>query len=127
MPLLPVTVAGRRGLAISDTETPLAYIAPALVDGLRPAREQEDFHPFAGRFTTPVYRVPTTVAGHTVDLEYGVPRPHVLAEMLRLSGALAIVGGGLLENFDCLVSWRQRRITWVPVQVDDRHGAEAHV
>jgi hypothetical protein len=61
VPALDVRVAGQDVVAVFDTGAPISYAARRLVEDLQPVGTAEDFHPFFGQFSTPLYPVTWSV------------------------------------------------------------------
>ena len=115
LPVFPVELAGRQTRAVFDSGAHLAYIDPSWVDGCVPSGSRQDFHPFAGHYTTELYRVATALDHAPVDIEYGImpdPLKEVFGTVLRMSNIFAVIGTQILEHFDCTISWTRRSISW---------------
>ncbi|MBK9138553.1 MAG: hypothetical protein IPM17_07305 [Verrucomicrobia bacterium] len=114
-PIFPLCLQGRPSKALFDTGAHLSYIDPDLVAGTVPVGERDDFYPFIGHFTAPIYRIPTALDDYPLEIEYGT-LPESLQMMLgmamRMSNSSAVIGTQLLEVFDCTISWTRRRISW---------------
>lgn len=115
LPVFPVELAGSGTRAVFDSGAHLSYIDPECVCGWEPSGEREDFHPFAGRYTTALYRVATALDPAPVEIEYGImpdPLKQVFGMVLRIARISAVIGTQLLEHFDCTISWPRRTISW---------------
>lgn len=114
-PVFPVEMAGTQTRAVFDSGAHLSYIDPEWVDGWAPSGQRKDFHPFAGHYTTNLYRVATALDRTPFDIEYGIlpePLQQAFGMGLRMMGVSAVIGTQLLEHFDCTISWTRETISW---------------
>lgn len=115
LPIFPLSLQGRPTRAFFDTGAHLSYIDPDFVKDKSPVGERDDFYPFVGHFTAPIYRISTALDDSPVEIEYGT-LPESLQLMLgmamRMSNSSAVIGTQLLEVFDCTISWTRRKISW---------------
>lgn len=115
IPVFPLMIQGLRTKALFDTGAHLSYITPKLVDGLISLGQRHDFHPLAGQFVVPTYRVATALDEITLDIEYGVlsgSLSEMLERTMAMSDSLAVIGTQILDYFDCTISWTQQQISW---------------
>lgn len=100
IPKVPVTVQGKGTTMVLDTGAFISYFSPAWVNGIEPVRNEEDYFPLMGRFTTPVHELEVGIAGTNLKMEGG-QLPAVLGMSLSaIAGNSAILGNKLFEHFD---------------------------
>ena len=100
IPKVPVMVRGKKTTMVLDTGAFISYFSPAWVNGLEPVRNEEDYYPLLGKFTTPVHELEVGIAGTNLKMEGG-QLPGVLGMSLSaIAGNSAILGNKLFEHFD---------------------------
>lgn len=105
LPGIKIEVGGKAISVVFDTGAKLTYLPRESVEGLPRVDTIEDFYPGFGRFSTPVYRVPFRIGGHTLELSSGV-LPELL-EATLLMNLDGIVGTELLKHFDVGIAMQQ--------------------
>ena len=115
VPVFPLRLKEHNINAIFDTGAPLSYVDPALVAGSVSLGQREDFYPGIGRFSATIYRVPVCLDTDPVILEFGILPDEfqpALSLIFQQTSCSAVVGTGLLETFDCNISWARNTISW---------------
>jgi hypothetical protein len=107
VPILRFGCEGRVLSAFLDTGATLSYLLPEMLEGLPYDGVQEDFYPLLGNFLTPVYRLPVSLGGETVELKFG-RLPDELLPVLAAGNVKAILGTGLLRHFGLCLSIRDK-------------------
>jgi hypothetical protein len=91
VPFIKITTARGRECenAVLDSGAPLSYVPRDELADMKPYRVADDFHPSAGEYRTPVYRVPVVIAGRALELDAGILPP----ELKEAFGDVWIIGG----------------------------------
>ena len=100
-----VGVAGQELVMAVDTGAPLSYISESVTSDMQPVGEKEDFHPMAGRCTTPVYEAESEVAGRTFTVSYG-NLPALLALPLQVGSIDGVIGYYFFKSFKVMFDFR---------------------
>ena len=100
-----VGVAGQEYVMAVDTGAPLSYISESVTSDMQPVGEKEDFHPMAGRYTTPVYEAESEVAGRTFTVSYG-NLPALLALPLQVGSIDGVIGYDFFKSFKVMFDFR---------------------
>lgn len=115
--IFPFKIGSIETKVILDTGAFLSYIYEDLVNVDEKVREEEDFHPLVGRYVTNVYKKQVKLNGIVFVHEFGV-LPKTLALMTKMifsaTGAKAIIGTKLFEQFDCTINWQKQKISFNP-------------
>lgn len=88
-----------------DTGAPLSYVDTMVTDGLEPVGEKEDFHPMAGRYTTPVFQLEAVLGGKRFTGSYG-NLPAMMGMSLQLMGLDGVVGYDFFRSFKIQFDFR---------------------
>lgn len=93
-----------------DTGAKISYIHSDYVVDKYSSVTMDDFFPSYGKFKTKVYELETEIAGESFTLDYGVLPQYVEDSLLgtRING---IIGTELLKRFNCLLSFRNNKMT----------------
>jgi hypothetical protein len=124
VPVIPVCVDGIDFKAFADLGAQISYMPDSLVEGLVPIRVQEDFHPMAGRFTTPIYRKEIVIGGDRVELEVGV-LPSDVALALSFSRIPIILGLSLLQQYEATFVFTGKEKRIVLRRFEEKESEEA--
>lgn len=100
-----VGIAGQEYVMAVDTGAPLSYISESVTSDMQPVGEKEDFHPMAGRYTTPVYEAESEVAGRTFTVSYG-NLPALLALPLQVGSIDGVIGYDFFKSFKVMFDFR---------------------
>lgn len=100
-----VGVAGQEYVMAVDTGAPLSYISESVTSDMQPVGEKEDFHPMAGRYTTPVYEAVSEVVGRTFTVSYG-NLPALLALPLQVGSIDGVIGYDFFKSFRVMLDFR---------------------
>ena len=100
-----VGIAGQEYVMAVDTGAPLSYVSKSVTSGMQPVGEKEDFHPIAGRYTTPVYEIESEVAGRTFTASYG-NLPALLALTLQVGNMDGVIGYDFFKSFRVMLDSR---------------------
>jgi hypothetical protein len=100
-----VGVAGQEYVMAVDTGAPLSYISESVTSDMQPVGEKEDFHPMAGRYTTPVYEAVSEVVGRTFTVSYG-NLPALLALPLQVGSIDGVIGYDFFKSFKVMFDFR---------------------
>lgn len=109
---LPEIELGFRGAAIRavvDTGAPVSYATPGAVAGTAAAGSAADFHPLAGRFTTPVYPLDVEIGGRPFAGRFGV-LPSQLMSLVHALGERWILGAEYFAERRVLLDVPGRRL-----------------
>ncbi len=109
VPIVQFTVGGKVTPALLDTGAPLQFLPPDYEAKGHSVREQEDFFPSTGTFTTPVYRLPIEFGGRRFDAEFGV-LPKWLRIGLEFMGCKWILGSDVLSKWPLAFDLKNGRI-----------------
>lgn len=88
-----------------DTGAPLSYVDTMVTDGLELVGEKEDFHPMAGRYTTPVFQLEAVLGGKRFTGSYG-NLPAMMGMSLQLMGLDGVVGYDFFRSFKIQFDFR---------------------
>ena len=88
-----------------DTGAPLSYVDRMVTDDLEPIGEKADFHPKAGRYTTPVFKLEAEICGKKFTGAYG-NLPTMMGLSLKLGGLDGVVGYDFFKSFKVLFDFR---------------------
>mgnify|MGYP001767698741 CR=1 FL=1 len=113
IPLVAASVGVQAVRCFLDTGARLSYFTREIAGEYESAGETEDFYPGFGRFFTPTWRVPVTLAGVTLPLLAGV-LPAALQGLLAMGGAGGILGTALLDHFRLTLSPRRGLLALAP-------------
>ncbi|HPF69197.1 MAG TPA: hypothetical protein PLQ13_00885 [Candidatus Krumholzibacteria bacterium] len=104
IPAVTAHVGGEPTGLIFDTGAKLSYLDPELTRDLPVTGTAQDFYPWFGAFTTPVFDADIHLAGEPITLRVG-NLPLMLAMSLLLAGTAGILGSALLAT---------HRVTYAP-------------
>ena len=98
-------IGGQQLKVAIDTGAPLSYVDTMVTDGLEPVGEKEDFHPMAGRYTTPIFKLEAEFCGKRFTGTYG-NLPTMMGLSLKLGGLDGVVGYDFFKSFKVLFDFR---------------------
>ena len=88
-----------------DTGAPLSYVDRIVTDDFESIGEKEDFHPMAGRYTTPIFKLEAEFCGKRFTGTYG-NLPTMMGLSLKLGGLDGVVGYDFFKSFKVLFDFR---------------------
>ena len=88
-----------------DTGAPLSYVDRMVTDDFESIGEKEDFHPMAGRYTTPIFKLEAEFCGKRFTGTYG-NLPTMMGLSLKLGGLDGVVGYDFFKSFKVLFDFR---------------------
>ena len=88
-----------------DTGAPLSYVDRMVTDDFESIGEKEDFHPMAGRYTTPIFKIEAEFCGKKFTGTYG-NLPTMMGLSLKLGGLDGVVGYDFFKSFKVLFDFR---------------------
>lgn len=100
-----VLISGQPLTMAIDTGAPLSYVDPMVTDGLEQVGMKEDFHPMAGRYTTPVFQLDAELGGKRFAGSYG-NLPTMMGLSLRLGGLDGVIGYDFFRSFKIQFDFR---------------------
>jgi len=104
VPLINISVEGRKFRAFFDTGAQISYLPDDVIRKFPIAGLLEDFYPVFGKFKTETYTVDVAIGGTTISLRTGF-LPRLLEETLKLSSVQGIVGNEVM---------RERKVGYFP-------------
>ena len=118
IPIIPIVINNNPVNAILDTGAHLSYIDPSFVTGRESFESKNDFYPTVGRFSVPIYKMPTRIGNYSREIEFGT-LPESLQStfgiIARMSNVKAIIGTQLFSYINCTFSCRQSKVFWEPI------------
>lgn len=110
VPIIRGKLAGETVEMFVDTGAKLTYVEKQMVAGLTPIRQEQDFYPTIGRFTTPVFELPLEINGGVkLQAQVGI-LPEKLESTLLVTGAKAILGTQLFKHYTISMDFVNREI-----------------
>lgn len=110
VPVVDVSCNGKVEKFFLDTGASITYVVDeSLLLGLEKFDDVEDFHPFTGKFTTPVYRAEVVFDGVQVVSTVGV-LPGLLAMSMIPLGLTGIVGTDTLRQGSLAIDLDNQRV-----------------
>jgi len=110
VPIIRGKLAGETVEMFVDTGAKLTYVEKQMVAGLTPIRQEQDFYPTIGRFTTPVFELPLEINGGVkLQAQVGI-LPEKLESTLLVTGAKAILGTQLFKHYIVSMDFVNREI-----------------
>ena len=88
-----------------DTGAPLSYVDRIVTDDFESIGEKEDFHPMAGRYTTPIFKLEAEFCGKRFTGTYG-NLPTMMGLSLKFGGLDGVVGYDFFKSFKVLFDFR---------------------
>ena len=88
-----------------DTGAPLSYVDRIVTDDFESIGEKEDFHPMAGRYTTPIFKLEAEFCGKRFTSTYG-NLPTMMGLSLKLGGLDGVVGYDFFKSFKVIFDFR---------------------
>lgn len=111
IPVLSINFGGEETRVFFDTGARLSYLEPRRVQQFPFRRKGTDFYPGYGHFTANIYDVPLRIGASTIQIETAaLPEIELLHYLLKMAGAVGIVGTAVLNSFQVRLSARRRRI-----------------
>ncbi len=111
-PVIDVDISGEPARAFIDTGAFQSYIDKEYVEGKKPLGEIEDFHPLVkGFFRAEIFEVEAEISGYKKRIRVG-KLPDSLSKILSFSGISMIIGNDFLKDFDVLISFLNKKVTF---------------
>lgn len=101
--MIDLSIEGRSTRVFLDTGAPVSYVDSSLTAGLVPCGNANDFHPFIGEFTTPLFDVRARIGDRDFELKAG-NLPFLMQFTLNACGAYGAIGLDLLKQIPVLIS-----------------------
>ena len=118
VPILGVTVRGENQRLCFDTGAQLSYLSKALMHGLEPRGQVDDFHPTMGHFQAQTALVPMMLAGENIDILCGEASNAVMM-MLQMANVTGVLGSAVFTRFKVHLSARTQKIYFQTITYGD--------
>ncbi len=109
IPIIKATIKEQELKFFLDTGAKLSYLSSTYTQGETSLGEASDFYPGVGKFTTPVYELPTILGSSTLQIQYG-NLPEILQLTLMLGGTNGILGSDLFTSKTILLDLKKKRL-----------------
>ncbi|MDR1170656.1 MAG: hypothetical protein LBK97_07480 [Prevotellaceae bacterium] len=111
IPIIELTVDGKRLKFFLDTGAKLSYLASQLTANHKSAGIEDDFYPGIGCFKTECYEISTCIGDKEFMVKYG-NLPSLLQMTLTLGGTNGIIGFDFFNHFKVCLDIKGRKLKY---------------